>query len=563
MKNIENNRKKQIKDMVSIVKLVSLMLTSIVFLENIFGAEKYYKGAFRIQTEFVLFFITGLVILSIYFIWTFSTNSKFGKRNMRYGSWIENSFFIIIFFIAIIISGAYESQYKILFLFIICSATIESGLKTGITIASISSALILFIDLISVSNIGVNQYFQSDIILAGIFMLTSWTLGFYVKVEGEHIEELEELVNKDGLTKVFNHRYFQDKLKNEVEIASKNKEKVSMIFFDIDYFKNYNDLYGHQNGDKVLERIGEIVNKLRREQDTVARYGGEEFAIIMPSTDQEEAMKIADNLRKVIEEESFYGEENQPNGKITVSVGVSVYPDKAKNEIELIKSSDDALYRAKFFNKNRVESYRSILEELENKINEKDNELITSIKTLISVINAKDRYTYGHSERVVLYCKLIADKLGLNKKDKNTLIYGAYIHDVGKVNIPKEILIKKMPLTNEEWEVLKQHSVDGVEIIKPVKSLQDTIPIVLSHHERYDGKGYPFQLKGEEIPYLARILCVIDSYDAMTSNRPYNKSKNDEEAIIELRRCSGTQFDPFIVEKFIEVLIENKGNMII
>lgn len=548
--------------MVSIVKLVSLMLTSIIFLQNIFGEEKYYKNAFETQTTFVLFFITGLVILSIYFIWTFSTNSRFGKRNMKYGSWIENSLFIIIFFVAIIISGGYESQYKILFLFIICSATIESGLETGLTIASISSVLILFVDLISVSNGGVNKYFQNDIILAGIFMLTSWTLGFYVKVEGEHIEELEELVNKDGLTKLFNHRYFQDKLKNEIEIADKNKEKVSMIFFDIDYFKNYNDLYGHQKGDKVLEKIGKIVNKLMREHDTAARYGGEEFAIIMPNTDQEEAMKIADNLRKAIEEEKFYGEENQPNGKITVSIGVSVYPDKAKNEIELIKSSDDALYRAKFFNKNRVESYISVLEELEKKIDEKDNELITSIKTLISVINAKDRYTYGHSERVVLYCKLIADKLGLNKKDKSTLIYGAYIHDVGKVNIPKEILIKKMPLTNEEWEILKQHSVDGVEIIRPVKSLKDTIPIVLSHHERYDGKGYPCQLKGEEIPYLARILCVIDSYDAMTSNRPYNKRKNDEEAIIELRRCRGTQFDPGIVEKFIEVLIENKDNMI-
>lgn len=560
MKNIKNNRKKQIKDMVSIVKLVSLLLTSIVFIQKILDKELFDTSQVVIRSTSIIIFLSGLVLLLIYFIWTFSTNSKFSKRNMKYGNWIENSLFIIIFFIAIIISGGQESQYKILFLFIICSATIESGLKTGITVASISSALILLIDLISGSNGDVNKYFQSDIILSGIFLLTSWTLGFYVKVEGEHIEKLEELVNKDGLTKLFNHRYFHDKLKSEIEIAIKNKEKVSMIFFDIDFFKNYNDLYGHQEGDKVLRRIGEIVNKLVREKDIAARYGGEEFAIIMPNTREEEAMKIADTLRKTIEEEEFYGEENQPNGKITVSIGVSVYPDKAKNEIELIKSSDDALYRAKFFNKNRVESYISVLEELEKGINEEDNELITSIKTLISVINAKDRYTYGHSERVVLYCKLIADELGLSKKDKDTLIYGAYIHDIGKVNIPKEILLKKMPLTNEEWEILKQHSADGVEIIKPVKSLQDTIPIILSHHERYDGKGYPCNLKGEEIPYLARILCVVDSFDAMTSNRPYNKRKTYEEAIIELKKCSGTQFDPYIVEKFTEFLITNNKN---
>lgn len=563
MRNIRNNRKKQIKDMVSIVKLVSLMLTSIVFLQNIFGEEKYYKSAFELQTEFVLFFITGLVILSIYFIWTFSTNSKFAKRNMKYGNWIENSLFILIFFIAIIISGGHESEYKILFLFIICSATIESGLTTGISVAGISSVLILFVDLIAGSNGDVNIYFENDIILSGVFILTAWPLGFYVKVEGEHIKKLEDLVNKDGLTKLFNHRYFHEKLKSEIEIANKNKEKISMIFFDIDYFKNYNDLYGHQEGDKVLKKIGKIVNKFVREKDIAARYGGEEFSIIMPNTGEEEAMKVADALRKAIEEEKFYGEENQPNGRITVSIGVSVYPDKAKSEVDLIKSSDDALYRAKFFNKNRVEKYISVLEELEKEIDEEDNELITSIKTLISVVNAKDRYTYGHSERVVMYCKLIADKLGLNKKDKDTLIYSAYVHDIGKVNVPKEILIKKMPLTNEEWELLKQHSADGAEIVKPAKSLQDTIPIVLSHHERYDGRGYPCNLKGEEIPYLARVLAVVDSFDAMTSNRPYNRRKSYEEAIMELKGCSGTQFDPVIVDKFIEILINNKLDSIL
>ena len=340
---------------------------------------------------------------------------------------------------------------------------------------------------------------------------------------------LEELVNIDGLTELYNHRYFYDTLIEKVKNGERDNKPVSMIFIDIDYFKQYNDTYGHQKGDYVLKKIGEIIKENVRDGDIAARYGGEEFAVILPNTSEEQAICIAENLRKKIESTYFDGEESQPKGKITASMGVSVYPDKAKDEIELIKSADDALYRAKFFNKNRVEAYTSILDEIKSNIDEKDVELVTSVKTLISVINAKDRYTYGHVERVVIYSRIMADKLQLSERDKQILIYGAYMHDIGKINISKEILMKKMKLTNDEWEELKQHPVNGVEIIKSVKSLQEIIPLIISHHERYDGKGYPNNLKGEEIPYLARILTVVDSFDAMTSNRPYNTRKTYEE----------------------------------
>ncbi len=134
------------------------------------------------------------------------------------------------------------------------------------------------------------------------------------------------------------------------------------------------------------------------------------------------------------------------------------------------------------------------------------------------------------------------------------------MHDIGKINISREILNKKMPLAKEEWEILKQHPVNGVEIIKPVSSLESISDLILHHHERYDGKGYPDKLKGDDIPFLARALTVVDSFDAMTSNRPYNRRKTYEEAIEELKRCSGTQFDPYIAEKFIKVIIENKDS---
>ena len=342
-----------------------------------------------------------------------------------------------------------------------------------------------------------------------------------------------------------------------MHISEVENEKLSLIFLDIDYFKHYNDLYGHQKGDEALKKIGKILKNIARENDLVSRYGGEEFAINLPNTSEEEATKIAERIRNKVEKTYFEGQENQPNANFTVSVGIAVFPDKAKSELELVKCADDALYRAKFFHKNRVETYVSVLDELKRDLNEEENALVTSIKTLISIINAKDKYTYSHVERVVIYSRLMAKKLGLSEDEKKELIYGAYMHDIGKINIPNEILTKKMRLTKEEWEILKQHPKDGVEIIKSVNSLKNVVPLILYHHERYDGFGYPVGLKEKEIPYLARVLTVIDSFDAMTSSRPYNKRKTYDEGLIELERCSGTQFDPEIVGIFSEVVKEN------
>lgn len=561
MNKINKDKRKQINDMVSIVKLASLMFTAIIFFQYFFNNNEFLDNLVYQQIMFMALGGVMLLLLAIYMLWSFSLNGKLNKSKYRKIIFIENLAFIAMFLGTVIFSGAYQSEYKYIFLFIITSSTIQLGLKSGITIAGISSLAILIMDIVCMPNVAVNKNFQNDLILSGIFLLTAWPLGFYVKIEGEHISKLEDLVNKDGLTGVFNHRYFHDSLKEKIILSEKNGEPISMIFVDIDYFKHYNDLYGHQRGDEVLRTIGNILKKNIRSTDIAARYGGEEFALILPNTTEEQALLIADRIRSVIEKTKFYGEENQPSGVLTASMGVSVFPVKAKSDIELIKSADDALYRAKFFNKNRVETYTSILDDLKNDIDERDVELVTSIKTLISVINAKDRYTYGHSERVVLYSRLLAQKLNLSKEEEDTLIYGAYMHDIGKINIAQDVLMKKMPLLPEEWNMLKQHPENGVEIIKPVKSLQNMIPIILHHHEKYNGTGYPGNLKGEEIPYLARVLTVVDSFDAMTSNRPYNKRKTYEEAIIELRNFSGIQFDPIIAEKFIEVIEENKDRL--
>lgn len=196
--------------------------------------------------------------------------------------------------------------------------------------------------------------------------------------------------------------------------------------------------------------------------------------------------------------------------------------------------------------------YLNILNEIRKSIITKNKKIARYIRILINIIDIKDQYTSKHTERVVMYAKLLEDKLNLSDKDKLNLIYAAYIHDIGKINIPKEILIKDSPLTNAEWLQIKEHSEIGFNIIKNIDVLKDIAPIVLHHHERYDGLGYPDGLKGDDIPYLSRVLNVIDSFDAMTSKRTYNTQKSFEEGIEELIRCRNSQFDPNIVEVFIE-----------
>jgi diguanylate cyclase (GGDEF)-like protein/putative nucleotidyltransferase with HDIG domain len=558
MHNFENNRKKQIYEVLSIVKLLSLFFCGIIFFSQYHSLIQNNNNMIFSELNIGTTLSFCIVLFLIYQIWVITSKKLTDSQNFKLTNALELIFFISLFSGLIILSGKHTSQYKFLFLFVIITSTIQFGKKLGLSIASISSTIILVIDLMGMPLNEVNTFFEIDLVLVGIFLLTAWLLGDYVKVEAHYRKQILNLANIDELTGLYNHRYFQESLDKYIMEAKNSNQPVSLLFIDIDYFKNYNDLFGHIAGDKVLNEISNILKSLVKGIGIAARYGGEEFAIILPATSESEAIGVGEKIRNVIESKYFEGQENLPSCNLTISVGVSTFPHKAKSKKELLNSADDALYRAKFFNKNKVESYYSVLEELKQDIKEEHIDLISSIKTFISVINAKDRYTFGHTERVVIYCKLMADKLNLSEEDKRILKYGAYLHDIGKIQISKEILNKKMPLTNKEWEAIKHHPQNGVTIIKPVTSLEKVIPLILHHHERYDGKGYPDNLKGGNIPYLARILTLADSFDAMTSNRPYQPVKSYEEAIEELKMCSGSQFDPLLVEAFIEVINKNK-----
>lgn len=559
MYNLENIKNQQIRTILLTVKLSALLFSAIIGFKYISASERTLHILQNLPEGAVL--IGALCLIIIYLIWLMIAYKSMEQGGGNNTSIIEYIIFMSFFLLLILISGGHESPHKYLFLFIITTSTIQTGIKDGLSIGIISAIIILVLDLVSLPGTRVNPYFEDDLVLAGVFILTAYSLGSYVKFETEHINELKHRVNIDGLTGLYNHRYFYDVLNQKINAADQNKNELSLLFLDIDYFKHYNDLNGHQKGDMVLRKLGEILKQEVGEMGIAARYGGEEFAVLLPNIDKNEGIKIAERIRKAVQDTYFEGQENQPNGNITISVGLATYPENAKDDMELIKTADDALYRAKFFSKNRVEVYASVLDEIKKEINESETELVASIKTLISVINAKDRYTYGHTERVVMFSRMMAEALSLKEKERKNLVYGAYMHDIGKINISVDVLNKKMPLTKEEWECLKAHSEHGVEIIRNVESLKEVIPLIRHHHEKYDGTGYPLGLKGEEIPYLARILTIVDSFDAMTSNRPYNMPKTYEEAFEELRRCSGIQFDPELVELFIETINKNRDKI--
>lgn len=541
-------KKQRIEQLLSIVKLACLLFPTVITFQNLASLTST-------ENSLIPYSVFIAIILGFtYYIWSFTTKKKISVHYSDMIALVEHFILGLILFSIVLLSGGVHSPNKFIFIFIIITATIQLGYKPGLYVAGIASLSILAMDLYLARDLTINPYFENDLSLSGVFLLTAWILGTYAEAERTHINYLEEMVNYDGLTKVYNHRYFFEQLQQDFEKAKLTQAPLTLLFIDIDYFKFFNDVNGHLEGDKVLAEIGHILQSNVGKKGTVARYGGEEFAILLPNVDHQEGTLIAEHLRKTVEETPFAGEENQPNNVLTISLGIATYPREAKDSIELIKCADDALYRAKFFDKNRVEPYSSILDELEKNISKEDLDVLNSIKTLVNMINIKDRYTYGHVERVVLYSKRLAETLGLTEMDKRTLVCGAYIHDVGKIDINESILIKRMPLTDDEWEKLREHPIKGEETIKYVNCLQQARPLVRHHHERYDGTGYPDKLKGEEIPYLARVLTVVDSFDAMTSNRVYNTRKSYAEAIVELERCKGTQFDPLITDAFIEMI---------
>ncbi|WP_425268997.1 diguanylate cyclase [Geobacillus thermocatenulatus] len=366
--------------------------------------------------------------------------------------------------------------------------------------------------------------------------------------------ELYQLVsnraNRDHLTGLYNHGFFKEALKEQFSDCKLLKQPLTLAFLDLDDFKKYNDRNGHLQGDRLLAFFGKLLQKaVDGTNFTVARYGGEEFAILMPNTTKKDAYAFLNRLRKEVNDTYFDGVEHIPYRCLSFSCGIAEMEKDMHESDELIHRADQALYYAKAQGKNNVQLYDKHNMSLDEIRFKQDLE---ALEQQVKFFLSKDVYTYRHSKRVFKYAFEFGNRLDeLTDHERQTLVLGALIHDIGKIEVPRDILNKRGKLEKHEWEIIKKHVTWGREIVAAEKRFDELLPLVELHHERYDGKGYPYGLKGEEIPKLARILCIIDSFDAMTTERPYQPTKTFEEALEEIGRCAGTQFDPVYAAKFI------------
>ena len=550
MNKFEKKRNKDIFEVLVILKIVYILSAFV----TIINTKKIIMNM-SISTSMIMIVITiSFILITIYFFFIVQYQNKESQDIIKPIDIMEIIILMSIFIMVLMLTGMYQSEYKFISIFIVIIASMQYSKKYSLIISASTAIILLSADMFSGESMeNIQILFQKDMVLAGALLCTSYVVSLYVSIEKEHSEGLKELVNMDELTGLYSHRYFQEYLNESIELAEEHKLELSLLFMDIDYFKNYNDTNGHQLGDLLLKEIGDILIDCVGNKGIVARYGGEEFTVVLRDITEIEAVSMGERIRDTIQNRKFIGQEYQPSKSVTISIGVSSYPKRANNKYQLINTADDALYRAKAFNKNRVVVYKDTLEEVYSHI-QTDKDTMKALKSFMNMMKVKDKYTYGHTQRVAMYSIWFSEYLNLSQEDKLNIRIAACLHDIGKLDIPEELLNKKGRLSDEEFATLKNHPDFGVMLIKDIKSLENHVDIVRYHHERYDGFGYPCKLKGEQIPYLARVLSIADSFDAMTSHRPYNKRKSHQEAIEELKKCSGAQFDPELVKSFIEMI---------
>lgn len=400
-----------------------------------------------------------------------------------------------------------------------------------------------------------------------------------LKILEEEKQKLEQFSLIDPLTEMFNYRYLKIRLEAECKESKRYSKPLSILAIDVDYFKSINDVYGYELGDKIICELANIIRKNIREIDVAVRYEGATFIIIVPNAGKADVMKLSRRLKYTIDENKFA----QPlhNIRLKVSMAIVSYPEdgvaisghtfhlidlifrqiKEKggniiSDAQILSEHDDNSDLDRIMSGVSIKRVHRKLERLIKRINQTTLE---TIYALVETMRAKDSYTQEHSMSMVLYAEEMGRILGLPERDIENLKLGAMLHDIGKVGISDKILQKKGPLTEGEFGIIKKHPLIGAEIVRRVHFLKDVVPILLHHHEAFDGTGYVGHLKGEEIPLLARITSIVDVYQALISKRSYRRAYNQEEAIDILKKESRTKFDPSLVEIFIK-LVSSKAN---
>jgi len=377
------------------------------------------------------------------------------------------------------------------------------------------------------------------------------TMGEELKARDESLaesfNEVKRLSETDALTGLLNHRMINERLAQELARAQRYGGRFGLIVIDLDNFKLLNDTHGHPVGDETLRRFGELLVREMREVDFIGRHGGDEFMIVLPECGPPEIAGAAEKLQSVLADSPL----ETPDGSLIplqMSLGVACYPEDGQDVNTLIALADANLYLSKSRGGNTVTGTQM------TDLSPEDITVYGMLGSLVTIVDNKDRYTRHHSEEVTEWALSLGKVLGLSDESQKVLRVAGLLHDIGKIGVPDRILRKPGRLTEEEYEAIKQHPLLGDAIVAAIPDLSEVRAAVVAHHERYDGKGYPHQLSGEDIPLLGRILAVTDAYSAMITDRPYRKALSVQEAVAELEAGRGGQFDPRCVDAFIQAL---------
>lgn len=401
----------------------------------------------------------------------------------------------------------------------------------------------------------------------------------HVELEQAHAT-IQKQALTDALTGLPNHRAVMEQLHKELERACRYRRPLSVLFFDADRFKRVNDTYGHAAGDAVLRQIGERAESVLRGGDTIGRFGGEEFVVLLPEANAEEAGSIAERIRVSVAAEPVATLQVEGGLAATISIGLSTYPLDGESEQILLSQADEAMYLAKRLGRNQVHTAEEVRQmnvdvelvallqqaeqrdaaEREGRTPEQLREIYTQrfISSLMAIQQRRDERLSAHASAVSDSATAIARAWGLSQHDTVRIGTAAFLHDIGKIAVADRLLLKSTPLSPQEGTLLQEHTVIGAQILEANPFFYDLIPAVRSHHERWDGHGYPDHLAGEDIPLAARIIAVAEAYDAMQRDYPYQSVRSAQQALEELQNEAGSQFDPAIVNVFSTLLVEQQ-----
>ncbi|HWT22438.1 MAG TPA: diguanylate cyclase, partial [Solirubrobacteraceae bacterium] len=360
-------------------------------------------------------------------------------------------------------------------------------------------------------------------------------------------ENARTAASTDALTGLLNHGAFQLRVREEIARAARDSQPLSCVLVDLDDFKRVNDELGHLAGDAILRTVAGALRAALRPYDSAARYGGDEFVLLLPGTDEHAARAVVDRVREHLREAG----ENGTGPTARCSVGIAGWS-PGMDADDLLEQADRGLLLAKRTGKGRVAVAALDTDDELERLAASDGPV--AVQALVAAIETRDHYFHGHSEDVVHLATNVAMLLGQPAGFVEHVRHAALLHDVGKLAVPSAILAKDGELDEHEWSVMAEHPVLGEQILRRLPQLAALAPIVRHEHEHWDGSGYPDGLAGARIPLGSRIILACDAYAAMTTPRPYRPARSPEEAVAELRRLAGSQFDPDVVDALLDVL---------